>query len=226
MKWLFLTAILLAFASSSAAEEQNVSEYSILFVWPSADEEALEDRRLDFTIDRALAAEYEASSSEKQAKVANGQAERRLSLLNSVGRKPKPIVVDDGTRMIAAPQNATPGALIGYIHYPSGAQMTGVFGQHPSLGLYVASPESPLIEFWGEVSLPETSTPMPNTGLFKFKNGDTFLGQMNEMETFGVYCSPDCEKKFIGSVDFSSGVWTPVSGYMLTKNGKLLATVY
>ena len=152
------------------------------------------------------------------------QTKRLVGIRSTIGRGPKPVTVADGTVVFAVPYGNTAGTLYGTITYANGASLIGVVGD--GTGVYTADEFSGLSEFRGWVWGAASSSPVPMTGIFDFKNGESFTGSyLTGTNAIGIYSSNDGNRLFVGEIDFQGGAIRPIKGIMQDRRGHLLALV-
>ena len=214
--------IALLFASQVVASDTNTFEH---FEWPEEQSSAIPDLRLSSTITGARNEAKEARSRARDGWREAGLAKRREAVRGVVGLGAKPATVDNDTVMTAStvrPRDMS--YTLGSMTYPNGAHMQGGFG--PDIGIYTGGELSPLREFRGWVYDARTSTPIPMTGVFEFKSGESFAGSyMAGSNAIGIYTSADESRRFVGVIDFDSASWTPLRGILESKAGKILAVI-
>lgn len=217
-----VSLFVLLFASQVTASDTNTFEH---FAWPEEQASAIQDLRLSPTISDARNEAKEARSRARDGWREAGLAKRREAVRGAIGLGAKPAIVDNDTIMTASTMR--PGDMsytLGSMTYPSGAHMQGGFG--PDIGIYTGDELSPLREFRGWVYGARTSRPIPMTGIFEFKNGESFVGSyLAGSNASGIYTSADESRRFVGVVDFDSVPWTPLRGVLENKAGKILAII-
>lgn len=216
-----LIAVLLVSAQVLANDAEIVEH----FEWPQEQAMVIPDLRLSSTITDARNEAKEARSRARDGWREAGRAKRREAVRRAVGLGAKPILVDNETVMTASPVRPRDMSYtLGSMAYPNGAHMLGGFG--PDIGIFTGDPTSSLKEFRGWVYGAKTATPTPMTGVFEFKNGESFSGSYNTgSNAIGIYLSVDGSKQFVGVIDFHGASWIPLQGVLETKSGKVLAVI-
>jgi hypothetical protein len=216
-----ILAALLCVGTTAAAQ----NALAVRFEWPASQPDPIPDLRLTETVSGAREAARSANTRAEEARSAAAHAKRRAGVQGALGLKPKRATTDDDTT-IALTRGSAGGPQLGSITYPSGATMVGAFG--PDVGVYTAAPERRLRHFSGWVWGASTGKPNPRDGVFVWKNGDVFTGSItgDGSASEGLYEEAGGGRRFIGVIDLSGSEFRPVSGYLETRDGKLLAAIF
>ena len=216
---IFALAATIAVASSSASTEPPPL-IATSFEWPVPNPNVIPDLRVTQAVGLARDSARQATTIASEGRRFAAMSRRRNALRGVVGLGPHPVTVAAGTTMIATPANGESGPLLGKITYPSGARFEGLLSHGGARGVIDPSPESPLAAFSGDVGSASTPNPRPLSGIYSFRNDDTFTGG-----GYGIYESADGERRFIGWIDFSQTNIRPAEGIMEDRRGRLLAVV-
>lgn len=211
-----VVAAVIVLASPAAAQS---SLYPTQFAWPATDPQAIPDARLGDIISEARREADESAGQASEGRAAAGQARRLVAVRSAIGRAPQRVIVGDGVVMAAVPYGDAGGEMFGTLAYSSGAAFTG--SVNSSIGEYSGAPESSISRFRGWVYANE-----PMTGVFEFKNGETFTGSiLAGSNASGIYVSADGDHRFVGIVDFTGGAFRPVRGQVEDRRHHVLAVI-
>jgi hypothetical protein len=215
-----LLAALFGFGSAAIAAEPSL--VSPRFDWPASQPGAIADLRVKNAVTQAEESARRAETRAYEGRRAAAHARRRDKVRGVLGMRPHRAIIDDDTEMAGTRYE---DGVLGSISYPSGATMTGLFGE--DLGAYTGGPESALDRFSGWVWGAQTDHPSCTDGIFEWKNGDTFTGSVTGKggDIYGVYLEAGGQRRFIGELDMSEASWHPLRGYVLDAKGRLLAVV-
>ena len=212
------------FCVGAPACAQDAPPIPVEFQWPATEVGAIPDLREKEAVRRAIDVAREARSQALEARRIAFQEKARAGVQGRIGLHPSHATTDGETE-ITVTRGTSSGAKLGVVTYASGARMTGSLSEN--VGVYTGSPDSQLGRFSGFVWGATGSHPSPTTGIFEWKNGDTFVGSItgkgNHSE--GIYTDADGGRKFVGTVDLSESEFRPVDGYLEDDSGQLLAVV-
>lgn len=208
----------------TVAIAQDAPLIPITFEWPAPEPNVLPDLSVRDAVQGAIDSARDARTQASLARRLAAQAKRRAGLQGVFGINPNRATTDGETEL-AATRGTSGGAILGTVKYASGAEMTGSLSDN--MGVYTGAPESPLLRFSGFVWGATESHPSPRTGIFEWKNGDTFVGSITGSGNLsqGVYIDANGGRRFIGTIDLSESQFRPVKGGMKDGSGKLLAIV-
>jgi hypothetical protein len=215
-----LLAALLGFGSTAIAAETPL--VLSRFEWPASQPGTIADLRVENAVTQAEEMARRAETRAYEGRRAAAHARRREKVRGALGMQPHRATIDDDTEMAGTRYG---NGVLGSISYPSGATMTGLFGE--DVGAYTAGPDSALGRFSGWVWDAQTDHPSCTDGIFEWQSGDTFTGSVAGKggDTYGVYLEAGGQRRFIGEIDMSETSWRPLRGYVLDAKGRLLAVV-